>query len=91
LERDEEDVGKIVEQLQKFNPFGRDQAELICISTNVKYDLLTGTDCGKDLVKQFLHTRLVKIQSAKFHEPIKKKKSRAFASLHTVVITDKSR
>ena len=57
MERDEEDVGKIVEQLQQFNPFGRDQAELICISTNdvgpkeVKDYLLTGTDCGKDLVR----------------------------------------
>ena len=70
-----------------FNPFGRKQDDLICISTNdvapdaVKKDLVTAKERGKSLIEDFISTRLGPNASVDFFNPIKKNKSKTFEAI----------
>jgi hypothetical protein len=85
--RDENDIQKLTNQLVAFNPFGREQEDLICISTNdvapdaVKNDLLTAKERGKSLVEDFISTRLGPNPSVGFFDPLKKNKSKTFEAI----------
>ena len=46
IRRDENDVRKLEEQIQRFNPFNREGEELVCISTND----VAGADITEDLL-----------------------------------------
>ena len=85
--RDEIDIQKLTNQLVAFNPFGRKQDDLICISTNdvapdtIKKDLLTAKERGKSLIEDFISTRLGPNASVDFFDPIKKNRSKTFEAI----------
>lgn len=97
INRDEDDVTKVMEQLQEFSPFGRDTTDLICISTNevapeeIRGDLCTAHQHGKDQVKRFVQDRIGDGATVDFRATIKKNKSKTFASLNMVPETVKLR
>ena len=88
IDRDEGDVCKLQEQLQKFNPFARNCTDLMCISSNdivppdVQRDLLTAQERGKQLLIRFMQDRLQPNATQMFRAPITKNKSKTFANLH---------
>ncbi len=94
--KDEEDICKLVKQLEVFNPFGRDCDELVCILTNdvasseIKEDLLTATVHGNHLLKVVIEKRLEQHHSLEFWDTLPKNKSKTFESLHSVQVAIKS-
>jgi hypothetical protein len=93
MKRDEADVKKIEEQLQRFNPFDRQNDDLVYISTNdvahdeIKLDLFTASTRGTDLLTEFVANRLLPDASVCLHDTIPKNKSKTFANLSTVSLT----
>ena len=96
LQRDEGDVNILVSKIKVFNPFGRDNSDLVVISTNdvapydVKADLISAPEKGKQIIEQFIEDRLGPNASKGFYDVIKKPAHKTFASLYQVSVHTKA-
>ena len=78
--------------MQQFDPFGREEQQLICISSNdvspdtVRQDTLTAVVRGKQFLRHFINQRLVADAQMSLYDPIKKNKSLTFSSMRTISV-----
>ena len=93
MRRYECDVSKLMHQMQQFDPFGREEQQLICISSindvapdTVRQDTLTAAVRAKQVLIHFIDQRLVTDAQISLYDPIKKNKSLTFSPMRTISV-----
>ena len=92
LNRDEQDIENIMNQLDRFNAFKKVLPELINLTTmdvapdEIATVLLTAPARGKEQIEDFVCNRLMQ-HPAKFHDPVKQNRSRNLSSIHVYEVT----
>lgn len=94
IKRDEADIRRLMDQLQRFKVFEASD-DLRCISTNdiatadIHNDIHQSETRGKELLKSFVKERL-ESDNVAFHETLPKVKAKTLASMYEVTVTNES-
>ena len=88
LNRDEQDVKNIMNQLDRFNAFKQVLPELTTMDVapdEISTSLLTAPARGNEQIDDFVCNRLMQ-HPAKFHDPVKQNRSRTLSSIYEVTL-----
>ncbi|KAL8586113.1 hypothetical protein ACOMHN_065076 [Nucella lapillus] len=91
LKQDQDDLQKLINLFQTFNPFAHPSPYLISLTTCdvardvVKHDLLTAEETGKEVISEFVQKRFV-LKETLFHDRIKTKKLCTLESMYTLEV-----
>ncbi|KAL8621266.1 hypothetical protein ACOMHN_008091 [Nucella lapillus] len=91
LKQDQDDLQKLINLFQTFNPFAHPSPDLISLTTCdvasdvVKHDLLTAEETGKEVISEFVQKRFV-LKETLFHDRIKTKKLCTLESMYTLEV-----